>query len=67
MGQGPMRKNQIFQKLGIGRFLHYLTAAPGGFQTRPFDPGQVRPIYVLRFVCIIAIVTLIPFGILALV
>jgi PAS domain S-box-containing protein len=61
-----MRKNRIFQKLDIGRFLHYLTAAPDGSPPHPFDPAQVRPVYVLRFVCIIAIVTLIPFGILAL-
>jgi PAS domain S-box-containing protein len=61
-----MRKNRIFQKLDIGRYLHYLTAAPDGSPARPFDPAQVRPVYVLRFVCIIAIVTLIPFGILAL-
>jgi len=66
MGEGPMRKNRIFQKLDIGRFLHYLTAAPDGSPPHPFDPAQVRPVYVLRFVCIIAIVTLIPFGILAL-
>ncbi len=62
-----MRKNLNRKKLDIGRYLRYLTGTPDGSPVRPFDPGQIRPVYVLRFVCIIAIVTLIPFGILALV
>ncbi|MGA2516719.1 MAG: PAS domain S-box protein [Thermodesulfobacteriota bacterium] len=61
-----MRKSRIPKRLDIGRYLHYLTAAPDGSRIRSFDPAQVRPVYILRFVCIIAIVTLIPFGILAL-
>jgi PAS domain S-box-containing protein len=66
MGEGHMRKSLIPKRLDIGRYLRYLTAAPDSSRIRPFDPAQVRPVYVLRFVCIIAIVTLIPFGILAL-
>ena len=61
-----MRKNWVPKKLDIARYLRYLTAAPDGSGVRPFDPTQVRPVYVLRFVCLTAIVTLIPFGILAL-
>ena len=61
-----MRKSWIPKRSEIGRYFRHLTAAPESFPAGPFDPGQVRPIYVLRFVCIIAIVTLIPFGILAL-
>ena len=61
-----MRKSWIPKGSDIGRYLHYLTAAPDSSGVRPFDPTQVRPVYVLRFVCLIAIVTLIPFGILAL-
>ena len=61
-----MRKSWIPTRLDVRRYFRHLTAAPDSFPTRPFDPTQVRPIYVLRFVCIIAIVTLIPFGTLAL-
>lgn len=61
-----MRKSLNLSKLDIGRYLHYLTAAPDSSGIRPFDPAQVRSMYVLRLVCIIGIVTLIPFGILAL-
>jgi len=61
-----MRKSWIPKRLDIGRYLHYLTAAPDSSRICSFDPAQVRPVYILRFVCIIAIVTLIPFGILAL-
>ena len=61
-----MRKSWISLRSDIGRYFRRLTAAPESFPTRPFDSEQVRPIYVLRFVCLITIVTLVPFGILAL-
>ena len=56
----------IPQRSVMGRYVRYLTAVPDSSHIGPFDPAQVRPFYVLRFVCIIAIVTLVPFGILAL-
>jgi signal transduction histidine kinase len=61
-----MPKSWIPKKSDIGRYFRHLTAVPDSFPFRPSDPTQVRPIYVLRFVCITAIVTLIPFGVLAL-
>lgn len=67
MGEEPMHKSWIPKRLEVGRYLRYLTTTPAGSPIRPPDLGQVPLVYVLRFVCIIAIVTLIPFGILALV
>ena len=61
-----MPKRLIPKSSDIGRYFRYLTVAPDSSHIRPFNPAHVRPVYVLRFVCIIAIVTLIPFGILAL-
>ncbi len=61
-----MRKDWIPKRSDIGRYLRYLTIAPESSPIRPPDFGQVHPVYVLRFICIIAIITLIPFGILAL-
>ncbi len=61
-----MPKRLMPKRLDIGRYLRYITAAPDSSGIRPFDPAQIRPVYVLRFVCIIAIITLIPFGVLAL-
>jgi PAS domain S-box-containing protein len=61
-----MRKSWIPKRIDIGRYLHDLTAGPDSSGIRPFDPAQVRPVYLLRFICIMGIVTLVPFGILGL-
>jgi len=62
-----MLKSRISQGLDIRRFLRYLKSIPDSSLNPPTDLGQVRPVYVLRFVSIIAFMTLIPLGILALV
>jgi len=67
MGEEPMHKSWIPKRLEVGGYLRYLTTTSAGSPIRPPDLGEVPLVYVLRFVCIIAIVTLIPFGILALV
>jgi PAS domain S-box-containing protein len=62
-----MRKSRISQRLDIGRFLRYLTNIPDSSLDRPPDLGQIRRVYVLRFISIIATLILIPLGISALV
>ena len=62
-----MRKNQTSQRSVIRRFLRYLTDIPDSSLDRPPDLGQIRRVYILRFISVIAIITLIPLGILALV
>jgi len=66
-GIGPTCKSRISQRLDIRRFLRYLTNILDSSLGRPPDLGQIRRVYVLRFTSIIAIITLIPLGILALV
>ncbi len=66
-GIGPMRKSRISQRLDIRRFLRYLTNIPDSSLDRLPDLGQIRRVYILRFISIIAIMTLILLGIRALV
>jgi PAS domain S-box-containing protein len=67
MEEGPMSKSSISQRLDIGRILRYLATAPDSPPNRPHGLRQIPPVYVLRFVCLIAIITLIPLGIVALI
>jgi len=62
-----MRKSRISQRLDIGRFLRYLTNIPGSFRDHPPDVEQTRRVYILFLLSIIGIITLIPFGIIALI
>ncbi len=62
-----MRKSKISQRLDIRRFLRYLTNIPDSSLNPPTDLGQIRRVYILRFTSIIAIMTLILLGILALI
>ncbi len=61
-----MPKRLMPKKLDIGRYLRNITATPDSSSLLPPGLEQGRSVYVLRFVCIIAIGAIIPFGILAL-
>ena len=62
-----MRKSRIPKRLDIRRFLQYLANIPDSSLNPPADLGQIHRIYILRFTSIIAIMTLILLGILALI
>ena len=62
-----MSKSWISQRLDIRRILRYLATAPDSSPNRPHGLRQIPPVYVLRFVCLIAVMILIPLGIVALI
>jgi PAS domain S-box-containing protein len=62
-----MRKSEISKKLDIRRFLRYLTDNPYSSLNPPANLGQIHRVNILRFTSIIAIMTLILLGILALI
>jgi PAS domain S-box-containing protein len=62
-----MRKSEISKKLDIRRFLRYLTDTPDSSLNPPANLGQIHRVNILRFISIIAIMTLILLGILALI
>ena len=62
-----MRKNRIFQKLDIRLFLRYVMTLLDNSSDHPPQRGWIRPVFVLRFISLIAITILIPLGIVALV
>jgi signal transduction histidine kinase len=62
-----MRKSDISKKLDIRRFLRYLTDTPDSSLNPPANLGQIHRVNILRFTSIIAIMTLILLGILALI
>jgi PAS domain S-box-containing protein len=62
-----MRKSEISKKLDIRRFLRYLTDTPDSSLNPPANLGQIHRVNILRFTSIIAIMTLILLGILALI
>jgi signal transduction histidine kinase len=68
MGEiGPMCKSWISQRLDIRRFLRYLANIPDRFLDQPPNVEQTRRVYLLFFISIIGIMTLLTLGILALV
>jgi PAS domain S-box-containing protein len=67
-GIGPMRKSRISQRLDIRRFLDYLTGISDSSLHHALDvEQQTRRVYLLFFVSVIGIITLISLGIFVLV
>ena len=61
-----MRRSRISPRLDMEHFLRYLKNIPDSSSDLLPDLGKIRRVYILRFISIIAIITLIPLGILAL-
>ena len=62
-----MCKSRFSQRLDIRRFLRYLLSIPDSFLDHFLDVEQTRRVYLLRFISIIVIITLISFGIIVLI
>jgi diguanylate cyclase (GGDEF)-like protein/PAS domain S-box-containing protein len=62
-----MCKSRFSQRLDIRRFLRYLLSIPDTFLDHFLDVEQTRRVYLLRFISIIVIITLISFGIIVLI
>ncbi len=62
-----MRKSRISQRLDMKRFPRYLLNIPDSFLDHFLDVEQTRRVYLLRFISIIVIITLISFGIMVLI
>ena len=61
-----IRKSRISQRLDIRRFLRYLTQIRDSFLNHPPDVEQTRRVYIIFFSSILVIITLVPFGMIAL-
>jgi len=61
-----MCKSRFSQRLDIRRFLRYLLSIPDSFLDHFLDVEQTRRVYLLRFISIIVIITLVSFGIIVL-
>ena len=56
----------IFQRLDMRRFFRYLTNIRDSFLNHPPDVEQTRRVYIIFSISVLVIITLVPFGIIAL-
>jgi signal transduction histidine kinase len=61
-----MRKRWIPQRFEITHILQYLTSIRDGYLTRPPGVEQTRPVFIIFPISTLSIITLVPFGIIAL-
>ena len=61
-----MRQGRMFQKLDITNILRYLTNIRDGYLNRPPGVKQIRAVFIIFPISTLTILTLIPFGIIAL-